>query len=124
MDCYCDYDPAEFYSSRVCAARKEYRCDECARKILPGEQYEKVTGKWAGTVSTFRTCSHCVDIRQFVENSVPCFCWAHGNTDEDAREAVREAYWRAGSEVKGLFMGYGRLVVARNRVKHAQWAAK
>lgn len=116
MDCYCDYDAPEYYRLRlVKAARKQHRCEECGRAILPGERYENVHGKWEGAVSTLKTCANCLDIRQFVANSVPCFCWAHGNMLDEARDAIQDAYWRAGDEVKGLFMGYGRLVIAGRR---------
>lgn len=117
MDCFCDYEPAQVYRSRVVTARKEHRCEECSRRIRIGERHEYVFGVWGGTSGQARTCSHCLDIRTFVNNSVPCFCWAHGNMLEDAQEAVREAYWRAREEVRGLWFGYGRLVVNARRAR-------
>lgn len=115
-DCYCDYDPPEFFRQRmVKAARSRHKCVECGRAILPGERYESTTGKWDGEMSFMKTCSHCLDIRQFVKNSVPCFCWAFGSMMDDARGAIDDAYRRAGLEVAGLFMGYGRLVIAGRR---------
>lgn len=117
MDCCCDYDPAEFYHSAIRTARKLHRCEECGRFIRPGETYEHVTGKWNGDLDTFKTCSHCRDIRQFVKNSVPCFCWGHGNLDEDVANTIQDAYWRAPDEVKGLRFSVGRLVIARNGAK-------
>lgn len=120
IDCYCDYDPpAEFYGVSIRKARKQHRCEECGRYILPGERYEKVVGKWEGEVSGFNTCTHCLDIRTFVKNSVPCFCWFHGSMLDDAREAIEWAYDRASDEVRGLFMGFGRLVVAGRRARAA-----
>jgi hypothetical protein len=116
MDCYCDYDPPEFYNAQVIkAARKRHKCDECDRPMLPGENYERVTGKWEGELSVLTTCSNCLDIRQFVKNSVPCFCWAHGSMHDDAYSAIQDAYYRARDEVKGLFMGYGRRLIACRR---------
>lgn len=115
MECFCDYDQPEFWSKRDSKAKKEHRCYECGRAIKPGEVFETVAGKWDGHFDTFKTCSHCRDIRQFVKNSVPCFCWAHGNLDEDVRNAIEEAYLRARDEVRGLAFRVGRMVVARKR---------
>lgn len=106
-DCYCDYDPASFYNREVRRARKRHRCYECSGYILPGETYEYVVGKW-DYVSSFKTCSRCVDLRTWVSNNLPCFCWAHGNMRDDAREAVFEAHYRAGDEVKGIRFGFVR----------------
>jgi hypothetical protein len=115
MECFCDYDPPEFWNKSDRKARKEHRCYECGRPIKPGEIYEVVAGVWDGQFDTFKTCSHCRDIRQFVKNSVPCFCWAHGNLDEDVRNTIEEAYWRARDEVRGLAFRVGRMVIARKR---------
>lgn len=119
MSCYCDYDYPSFYRATVSKARKEHRCGECARRIKPGERYEAVAAVWEGEFGTAKTCSHCLDIRTFVKNSVPCYCWAHGNIEEDARYAIEDAYYRAGDEVRGLAFAVGRLMVARNRAKEA-----
>lgn len=125
-DCYCDIgDPPEYYRVRIVKARKQHRCEECSRVILPGESYECVTGKWEGAVSILKTCSNCLDIRRFVQNSVPCFCWWHGDMLQNAHDTIDDAYSRARDEVKGLFMGYGRLVIAgRRRRMQAREAAQ
>ena len=117
MDCYCDYDPATFYRSAIRKARKQCQCYECSRPIKPGETYEYVAGMWNGRFDTFRTCSHCLDIRQFVQNSVPCYCWAHGSIEEAAQYAIEEAYFRAPDEVRGLAFRAYRLLIARNRAR-------
>lgn len=108
LDCWCDYDPAEFYSAEIRKARKAHRCEECCGEIRPGEPYEYVAGKWDGWVTTFKTCERCLDIRQWVKNNVPCFCWAHGNMLDDAREAVYAAADRAPAETIGLRFGFLR----------------
>lgn len=117
MDCYCDYDAPVFYWQRPVKARKPHRCEECCRTIRPGERYELTTGKWPDDdhLGTYKTCHHCVDMRQFVKNSVPCFCWSHGSLRDDIRETVREAYWRAGSEICGFGFRLGRMEIARRR---------
>jgi len=66
--CIVDYDIGDLPDScnfTTPKARKPYRCCECGRgtNILPGERYEKMTGKWDGKFLTFRTCLPCVEIR-------------------------------------------------------------
>lgn len=122
-DCACDYDPAEFYAARVRMARKEHKCDECAGWIQPGEKYEAVIGKWEGCMGTFKTCEHCVNIRRWTKNNVPCLCWSHGNTIEDCKEAVQEAWWRAPDETRGLRFGLLRRIVLRDRFYQQRRAA-
>lgn len=114
-DCYCDYDPAEFYRCTTPRARKIYKCEECGGPIKLGEQYERVTGKWEEYIYTFLTCERCVDLRIWVKNNVPCLCWAHGNADASLREAVDDAYDRAHNEVVGLKFGLLRRFVLRDR---------
>lgn len=114
IDCFCDYEPASFYIKFTRKARKAHRCEECSRPILPGEKYELATGKW-DWISTFKTCQHCVSMRDFMRNSVPCFCWAHGSMRDDLREAMEDAYGRAREEVRGLAFRIGRMEVARRR---------
>lgn len=115
IDCYCDYDPAEFYCRRTRKAQKTHRCEECSRPILLGEQYEHVVGKWVGSMSTFKTCRYCVSMRDFMRNSVPCFCWAHGSMRDDLRQALEGAYGRARDDVRGLAFRIGRIEVERKR---------
>lgn len=116
-DCVCDYDPPSFYHQEIRKARKPHRCNECGTLILPGERYEHVRGKWEGYIDNLDTCERCLDIRQWVKNNVPCFCWAHGNMIEDAKEAVEEAHFRAPSETVGLRFGLLRRIALRDRVK-------
>ena len=124
MDCHCDYDLPEFYTRQIIkSAKKKHECYECARSILPRESYEQVTGKWDGYFYVFKTCANCVAIREFLKNSVPCFCWAHGSMHDDAYNAIQDAYCRARDEVKGLFTGYGRRVIAGRR-KRAETGRK
>lgn len=115
-DCVCDYDPPSFYHQEIRKARKPHKCNECGTPILPGERYEHVRAKW-DYVDNLDTCERCLDIRQWVKNNVPCFCWAHGNMIEDAKEAVEEAHFRAPSETVGLRFGFLRRIALRDRVK-------
>ena len=120
-DCYCDYDydPPEFFRKRISTARKEHRCGECGRIINVGAKYEYVAGKWDGHLNTFKTCEQCHDLRQWLVNSLPCFCWGYGGAFEEAAEYVDEACWAAPEETKGLRFGFWRRlypIVRRKRV--------
>ncbi len=115
LDCYCDYDAPQVYSSKVVRARKLYSCDECGKKIRPGEQYEYAFGVIDGYTYQPHTCMSCKRIRDFVSMNIPCWCWAHGNVLSDAREIVEAAYREAPDEVRGLAFGLGRLMVAARR---------
>ena len=107
-NCHCDYDPPIFYGRAIRTARKQHKCEECAGQILPGEQYEYVSGRWEDSFSVFKTCQRCIDLRQWTINNVPCVCWSHGNTLEDCWEAVEAAAWRAPAETVGLRFGFLR----------------
>jgi hypothetical protein len=119
MHCYCDYDYdyPEFSRTTKPRARRPHRCVECGTTIQPGEQYERVAGVWEGEFSTFCICERCHDLRQWVKNNVPCFCWAYGNMIEDARECIEDAVYRAPEETRGLAFGFGRRLVAIKRAK-------
>ena len=119
-DCVCDYDPPEFFSCYQPRARKQHRCYECGGEIRIGEQYEYAAGKWDGYVDTFKTCERCFDIRQWVTNNVPCYCWAYGEAISHAREACEEAACRAPEETRGLRFGLLRRIVERDRLNSAR----
>lgn len=111
IDCYCDYDPPQWHHSKVVTARKQHRCEECRCIIHAGERYEYVAGSWDGCVSQFRTCKRCLEIRCYVQDMVPCFCWAHSNLHEDARNAIEEY----AHELPGLWFGWARRQVTATR---------
>lgn len=120
MDCYCDYEPADFYTSKVRTARKRHKCSECAGHILPGERYEIVHAKWEGEIDTFKTCGQCVDIRTWTQNNIPCLCWAHSNLIADCIEAVEAARDRAPKETIGLRFGLLRRIAKRDKFNRAR----
>lgn len=121
LDCFCDYDAPEFYSCARPTAAREHRCYECGGTIKPGERYERVSGKWYGHFDEYKTCERCCDLRQWVQNNVPCFCWAHGNMQDDAAEAIYEARQRAPAETVGLYFGFLR---RRHRIAQHNNAAR
>ena len=83
-----------------------------------GEKYENVAGKWMGYFDTFKTCERCHDLRQWLVNSLPCFCWGYGGAFEEAAEQVDEACWRAPDETKGLRFGFWRQLHAYEKARH------
>lgn len=114
IDCVCDYDPATVYSAEIVKkARKEHKCFECDRTIHRGERYERVFGIWDGDVSVFRTCTHCLEIREYVRAHVPCFCCAHGNVVDDAKATAEE--WN--HEAPGLLFGLYRRIIVGQRFR-------
>lgn len=117
FDCYCDFDAPSVFRSKLVQARKAHRCYECSRPIRVGERYSYVFGVWDGSASSFHICSHCRDIRKFVQGNIPCFCWEYGNMLDDAKAAVEEAYFRAREEVVGVAFGLGRLLVKARRFR-------
>lgn len=114
--CYCDYEAPSFYVREDRRARKTHRCSECGADILPGEQYEHVRGKWDGDIGTYRACTRCTAVRDWVRAHVPCLCWTHGNMLEDSIEEVGMHY-RA--DAPGLWFGTMRRLVAVRRHQRA-----
>ena len=115
-DCSCDYgDQPAFYVATQPRAREPHRCYECGGPITPGERYERVSAKWDSRVDTICTCERCFDLRVWVKNNVPCLCVMHGGMDEQMRDAVEEACWRAGDEARGLKFGFLRRKILRDR---------
>jgi len=111
-DCYCDYEPASFYRTRICTAKKQHRCCECGGIIFPGEKYEYVAAQWPNLhndVCTYKTCERCVDLRTWAQNNLPCFCPIHHGLDDSLRDAVDDAYDRAFDEAKAAGLRFGLL---------------
>lgn len=80
-DCGCVWvecgDECIFYKAARPRARIEHSCGECERKILPGETYERVAGKWEHGFFTSKTCTDCLSMRNsfFCENYAYGFLW-------------------------------------------------
>lgn len=115
MICSCAWFPAEFYAKRTVRARKQHCCDECFRTIQPGEKYECVSGKWDGEMDSFKTCPRCLNLREYVESNIPCFCWQHGSMIEDAIEHAKEY----AHELPGLLFGAWRrqVMIEKNKAR-------
>jgi hypothetical protein len=67
MDCACEIEAGygeapSFAKETKPTAKKEHVCSECGGPILPGEQYERVTGKYDGDFFIHKICPHCLSI--------------------------------------------------------------
>lgn len=60
----CDYEEPSIFRREMRRARKEHRCCECFRVILPGEEYEHDSGLWDGRWDRYKTCLGCSRIRE------------------------------------------------------------
>jgi hypothetical protein len=84
-----DYDGAyEFQSEAIRRARKQHKCYECHRPILPGQQYHYFSGKWEGEMDSYHTCLDCNNIRRGLscDGQWPPF----GQLWDDITQAFRE----------------------------------
>lgn len=91
--CSIDVDPPEFFNSKTVTARKSHKCDECARDILDGEVYTNAIGKWDGTFSAFKTCSHCTVLQKWLRRE--CGGFLYGGLSDEMEEHAREyqSFW-------------------------------
>lgn len=66
-----EYDgdaPSVFHESIV-TARKAHKCNECNEPIVPGQKYERVSGKWDDW-QVYRFCLPCSEAqREFSEGA-------------------------------------------------------
>ena len=93
--CDCDYDdcdlPKFFTVHVVKRGRKEHRCDECYGPIFIGESYERQAGNFDGRFCTHNECETCLEIRQWAQISMPCFCaYEWGSLIEHVKEMVAD----------------------------------
>jgi len=111
--CYCDYDEPKFYFNKLVKARKQHKCDECRNIIQKGETYERVSAMWDDYApDTYRTCSKCLDLRNYTKQNVPCVCWCHTTMRDDCMEALKEY----SHELPGLlFRGYRLLLKTKSK---------
>ena len=49
----------DVYVDHIRHARKEHKCSECGRPIMPGEIYRSHFYVYDGNADTSKTCSHC-----------------------------------------------------------------
>lgn len=81
-------DRPDIYQSEIRTARKEWQCDECGRKIKPGEPYHKASMLYERHWSDWRICRHCrVAAAWLIEN---CGGFLHAGVLEDLYEHASE----------------------------------
>jgi len=101
MTCYCEIgygETPDFSFEEDVRAKKQHRCVECLEPILPGETYNRYTGKWDGEVKTYTTCTSCKELRDqweaepwsegFTFGSVGC--WYAGKLEQIAQQMDEE----------------------------------
>jgi len=77
-------DCPDFASEKMLTARKEHKCTECGRAILPGEKYEKLSGRWGYEFEVFKTCADCLSVKDNL------FCnFMHGMMWECVQEEIK-----------------------------------
>lgn len=55
---YYDETP-EFYSDKICKAKRDHACDGCRNGIVKGEFYYRASGKYDGSFYTLHVCGAC-----------------------------------------------------------------
>lgn len=101
----CAIDDAEYWKvsrTEMRTARKLWSCEECGRRIVPGERYQFLTGCLDSHWSVHRTCLHCTAAGEWL-NEV-----CGGYPISMLREELIE-HWNEGFRS----IAYGRLVVAQ-----------
>jgi hypothetical protein len=104
----CRIDGAErvnIFQSADRKARKEHRCDECRRTILPGEVYHYEFGELEGDPETYRTCQHCLVAREWLLKN--CEGWIYTQVMEEIWEHVEE-YPKLGLPLMRIYVGARR----------------
>ena len=122
MSCDCDCDQPAVYRPNIQRARKAHACYECSGPIAPGDSHEYVFGVWDGEPGSFRTCSHCLELRAWVTEVADCKP-CHGELVESATEELRNMSGPWTPEVRQQWWRGARLwVLADRRQKAAKLA--
>lgn len=85
-------------------ARKEHKCCECGRTIKIGEEYHYEFGVLAGDKCTYKTCSGCMNGRNWLYEI--CHGWVYEAVKEDLEEHFE--FW---DKSYGSKMQLGRIIV-------------
>jgi hypothetical protein len=71
--------------AKMVTSKREFKCCECSKIILPGEKFEMIIGEWNGIYTHSATCKICLEIRaRFVCN------WYMGQMWEDIQRKLEE----------------------------------
>ena len=84
----CSYgDGCEAYSQRVSRARKTYNCEECVRKITPGDLYVYTFFVYEGEPGNVRQHLACAVLSKVLGDMLCGGEYASGQMEEHIREA-------------------------------------
>lgn len=86
-------------------ARKLHTCIECRRGVLPGESYHYEFGVLDGDRVTYKTCSHCMVAREWLNKN--CGGWVFYDVIEEIEEH--------GQDYRKLRVSLYRIVIGARR---------
>ncbi len=81
-------DRSEVYSESTHRARKEHKCYECRRAIMPGEVYRRVFTVTEGDASSMKVCGHCIVAQDWLISN--CGGYVYGEVREEIEEHAQE----------------------------------
>jgi hypothetical protein len=104
-------------------ARKPHKCVECARVIDPGERYRFETVLFDGKIWTYKTCAHCMAVRDWLTKQ--CGGFLYEGVKEDFLEHEYEQPGRSVLRAIVAMDRYqwrmnGNLMPVPNLVKHEE----
>lgn len=88
--CSSDDEYSDVWKETIRRARRRHVCEECARGILPGEDYRHVANLYDGHWSTHKTCAHCHTIVVWMRTL--CGNVAIGEALREAEEHLGQGY--------------------------------
>lgn len=100
-------DYSDIWRAETRTARKPHWCEECARRIQPGETYRYITELYDGRWATFKQCRHCVALGAWMD--VLCGGYPIAGLHEELIEHWREGY---------ASLSVGRWIVAMQKRWH------
>lgn len=106
------------YDETFVKARKQARCCECRARITVGELYQRVSGLWDGSFSTYKTCGPCAELRDEMTKRAETHDCCDGPTFGDLLQWVIDAdLYEPDDPALGAFR-------ARNAAAVAAWKAE
>lgn len=89
-----DGEPCDVWIETAHRARKEHKCEECYRMIMPGEMYRRIFMVSDGHARTSKMCAHCTKAAGLLVEQ--CGGYAAGGVLEDLTqhcEWLNEYQW-------------------------------
>ncbi|MCK5769502.1 hypothetical protein [Algiphilus sp.] len=83
-----DAEGVTMLSRREPVAAQPHRCNECGRRIHPGERYTREAFVLDGDFVQHATCAHCAVVREWLERE--CGGYVFGAVGEDLDEHALE----------------------------------